>query len=135
MIAFQVDLVEATWKGGGRFRFDSSKLGLAQVGSSIALDAIVLCFPLPVISTLRLERKKKWSIGFIFWLGSLCVVVASIRLVLLHQVLRKTYDTRLNITDSHWPSLHRQIMLSYRLEAVVLSSQHPLSPVIKPQAD
>ena len=92
MTVSQADPVEATWKGGGRFRFGPSKLGLAQVESSIALDAIVLCFPLPVISTLRLERKKKWAIGFIFWLGSLCVVAATVRLVLLHQVLHKTYD-------------------------------------------
>lgn len=56
---------------GGRMRYDMSALGLAQVGSSIALDVIVLCFPLPIIIRMSLSGKKKCMVFLMFWLGAL----------------------------------------------------------------
>lgn len=55
----------------GTFRFDTVALGLAQVGTSIALDFVVLLFPLPVIWTLHMPPRRKIAIGMIFWLGAL----------------------------------------------------------------
>ncbi len=40
------DPISAAWTGQGRFRYDVSATGVAQVGTSIALDFAVLCFPL-----------------------------------------------------------------------------------------
>lgn len=93
LVLFQSDPFEASWKGGGRLRFDSAKLGLAQVGSSIALDVMVLCFPLPVISSLQLQTKKKWAVGIIFWLGSFCVLAAVVRMILLNQSIHMVLDS------------------------------------------
>lgn len=46
-------------------------LGEAQVGSSIALDILVLCLPLPVIFKLHMNNRKKMAVSLIFWLGAL----------------------------------------------------------------
>lgn len=52
-------------------RYDSTALGLAQVATSIALDVLVLCMPIPILFRLRMEPKRKWAVFFIFWLGIL----------------------------------------------------------------
>lgn len=52
-------------------RYDMPALGLAQVGSSIALDVVVLCFPLPIVFRMLLSRRKKFMVFFMFWLGAL----------------------------------------------------------------
>jgi hypothetical protein len=46
-------------------------VGLAQVGTSIALDVIVLTLPLPVIYRLNMKRTRKIAVALIFWLGAL----------------------------------------------------------------
>ncbi|KHO10626.1 hypothetical protein MAA_11772 [Metarhizium robertsii ARSEF 23] len=51
--------------------YDATALGLAQVGTNIALDVIVLCFPLPVISRLHMPTNRKMAVALIFWLGVL----------------------------------------------------------------
>lgn len=71
LLVFQVDPVSGAWTGVGRLRFDLAALALAQVGSSIALDIIVLCFPIPVIHRLQLKSSKKRAVAVIFWLGIL----------------------------------------------------------------
>ncbi|KAI1183939.1 hypothetical protein F5B17DRAFT_104779 [Nemania serpens] len=68
-------------------RYDSTALGLAQVATSIALDVLVLCMPIPVLFRLRMDPKRKWAVFFIFWLGIFCVVAAIVRLVLLSDSL------------------------------------------------
>jgi hypothetical protein len=70
LVLTQVDPISQSWKGG-RLRYDSAALGLAQVGTSISLDFLVLCLPLPVISTLQMAKKRKIAVGMIFWLGGL----------------------------------------------------------------
>jgi hypothetical protein len=46
-------------------------MGLAQVGSSIALDIVVLCFPLPIVFRMLLSPKRKFMVFAMFWLGAL----------------------------------------------------------------
>jgi hypothetical protein len=117
LVLFQSDPFEASWKGGGRLRFDSAKLGLAQVGSSIALDVMVLCFPLPVISRLQLQTKKKWAVGVIFWLGSFCVLAAIVRMILLNQSIHMVLDSVSFSQVCTYPSYYYtdfpQILISY----------------------
>lgn len=52
-------------------RWDMRALGLAQVYSSIALDIIVLCFPLPIVFRMLLSPRKKLMVFAMFWLGAL----------------------------------------------------------------
>lgn len=65
-----VDPISESWHGG-RMRYDMTALGLAQSGSSIALDIIVLCFPLPIVLRMLLSPRKKFMVFFMFWLGAL----------------------------------------------------------------
>lgn len=53
------------------WRLDPAIVGYTQVGSSLILDVIILCFPLPIISTLHMPTKRKVMVGAIFWLGIL----------------------------------------------------------------
>lgn len=53
------------------WRLDPTIVGYTQVGSSLILDVIILCFPLPIISTLHMPTKRKFMVGAIFWLGIL----------------------------------------------------------------
>lgn len=71
LVLIEGDPIGTSWGEPGRFRFDSVALGFAQVGTSIALDFTVLCLPLPILSRLHLQRKRKWAVIAIFWLGSL----------------------------------------------------------------
>lgn len=93
LVIFQLDPVSGAWTGIGRLRFDSAALGLGQVGTSIALDVVVLCFPLPVIHKLQLSTKKKWAVSTIFWLGAFCVIAAIVRLVLLNNAIHMVIDS------------------------------------------
>jgi hypothetical protein len=63
------------------WRLDPTIVGYTQVGSSLILDVIILCFPLPVISRLHMPRRRKILVGGIFWLGILSVKQLSPRLI------------------------------------------------------
>lgn len=56
-------------------RYDMTAMGLAQVGSSIALDVVVLCFPLPIVFSWLLSARKKCMVFLMFWLGALSVTL------------------------------------------------------------
>lgn len=77
LTALQGDPLDSPWQlNTGRFRYDIVSVGYAQVGSSIALDFLVLCFPLPVISRLRMAFARKMFVVLIFWLGILLVILS-----------------------------------------------------------
>ncbi len=84
MTALQGDPLDSPWQlNTGRFRYDIASVGYAQVGSSIALDFLVLCFPLPVISRLHMAFARKMSVVLIFWLGILLVIFSQPMISLL----------------------------------------------------
>ncbi|KAJ0120878.1 hypothetical protein J7T55_015614 [Diaporthe amygdali] len=91
------DPISESWHGG-RMRYDMTAMGLAQVGSSIALDVVVLCFPLPIVFSWLLSARKKCMVFFMFWLGAFCCVAAIIRLVLLEQTLQGFVESQQNIS-------------------------------------
>ena len=75
LVIFEGNPVSASWTGVGTFIFDTVKFGLAQVGTSIALDFVVLAYPLPILFGLHMQRRRKVAVGLIFWLGALYVVL------------------------------------------------------------
>ncbi|PVI03883.1 hypothetical protein DM02DRAFT_694976 [Periconia macrospinosa] len=93
LVVFQGNPVSASWTGKGTFNFDVVSFGLAQGGTSLALDVLILTFPLPMIWNLHLQRRCKIAVGIIFWLGGFCCVAAIVRLVLLIQVLHTTVSS------------------------------------------
>ncbi|ETS76583.1 hypothetical protein PFICI_11970 [Pestalotiopsis fici W106-1] len=89
LILVQIDPITVSDMTKVKLRFDSTAMGLAQVGTSITLDLLVLCLPIPVITRLNMNRSRKWALVFIFWLGVFCVVAAIMRLVFLKESLAK----------------------------------------------
>ncbi|MCJ1351571.1 MAG: hypothetical protein MMC33_001555 [Icmadophila ericetorum] len=87
LVLLEGNPIDTSWTGNGVFRFNVTSFGLAQVGTSIALDILVLVFPLPILYGLHMRTHRKVAIGLIFWLGAFCCVAAIIRLVFLHQTL------------------------------------------------
>ena len=63
--------VSAAWTGIGVLQFDTVRVGLSLGGSSIGLDLLVLCLPIPVILGLHMNTKKKLAVIGMFWLGLL----------------------------------------------------------------
>ncbi|KAI0101406.1 hypothetical protein GGR51DRAFT_575064 [Nemania sp. FL0031] len=96
LVITQVDPISQSWKGG-RLRYDSSALGLAQIGTSVGLDLVVLMFPLPMIYRLPMSASKKLSITLIFWLGAFCVIAAILRLVFLDQSIQEVVESQSNV--------------------------------------
>ncbi|KAI1411212.1 hypothetical protein F5Y13DRAFT_201420 [Hypoxylon sp. FL1857] len=88
LVLLQGKPVSASWTGKGVLQFSPNALGLSQVGTSIALDVIVLCFPLPVIFRLHMPTSRKVGLAMVFWLGIFCCVAAIVRMVLLKRVLQ-----------------------------------------------
>ncbi|KAI1479323.1 hypothetical protein F4774DRAFT_418908 [Daldinia eschscholtzii] len=98
LTAMQSDPVDSAWQPNtGTFRYDITAVGYAQVGSSIALDFLVLCFPLPVISRLHMAFARKMSVVLIFWLGIFCCVASIVRLVFLVQLLSAVVEAKESI--------------------------------------
>ncbi|KAF6222571.1 hypothetical protein HO133_000616 [Letharia lupina] len=101
----QGDPISASWMPGeGHLRWDSTALGLAQVGSSVALDFIILCFPIPVIFGLHMRTQRKVAIALIFWVGGFCCIAAIVRLVFINQSVRQVEKSEYAI---HVQSKHR----------------------------
>ncbi|KAI0099780.1 hypothetical protein GGR51DRAFT_391100 [Nemania sp. FL0031] len=98
LILFYGDPISKSWDASvGHWRYDPVPVGLANVGTSIGLDIVVLSLPLPMIYKLHLPTKKKIALGLIFWLGSFCCIAAIVRVILLHQVLQGVADAATNI--------------------------------------
>ncbi|KUI58939.1 hypothetical protein VP1G_06167 [Cytospora mali] len=84
--------ISEPWSGHASFPYDTTALGLAQVGTNIGLDIVVLCFPLPVISRLHMPIGRKTAVSLIFWLGAFCCIASIVRLVLLKRSLAIIVD-------------------------------------------
>ncbi|OTA96135.1 hypothetical protein M434DRAFT_28222 [Hypoxylon sp. CO27-5] len=91
------DPISKAWTGQGVWRYDVTAVGLANVGTSICLDVVVLCLPMTVITRLNLPARNKIAISLIFWLGAFCCVCSIVRLVLLDKVLREVVESASNI--------------------------------------
>ncbi|QLI72865.1 uncharacterized protein G6M90_00g093450 [Metarhizium brunneum] len=106
--------VSEPWSGHVSLPYDATALGLAQVGTNIALDVIVLCFPLPVIARLHMPTNRKMAVALIFWLGVFCCVASVARLVLLKKSLAVIIEDpaqHICINTDLQVDLHRQLTL------------------------
>jgi hypothetical protein len=81
------DPVDAAWKDAARahHRFNFNNWYLAYSGFSILFDIIILCLPLPVISTLRINTRQKLSVLAIFWLGGFVCISAVVRFIFFYR--------------------------------------------------
>ncbi|KAI1398166.1 hypothetical protein F4819DRAFT_498910 [Hypoxylon fuscum] len=91
------DPISKAWTGVGVWRYDAEATGLANVGTSVCFDILVLCLSLPFIFKLHLPTRKKITVSLIFWVGAFCCICSIARLVLLHKVLHEVVDSASNI--------------------------------------
>ncbi|CAG8953638.1 hypothetical protein HYFRA_00010097 [Hymenoscyphus fraxineus] len=63
--------------------------------TNVALDAIILCLPLPLIWHLQTNLRKKLQLSFVFTLGSFIFIISILRVVAVK---------RLNPLDDNWDS-------------------------------
>lgn len=89
LLIFQGNTVKGTFRGTAVWVVDTTQLGLAQAWSSIVLDVLILCYPLPMIFNLQMKTNRKIALAMIFWLGLFCCVSAAIRLVLVKENIEK----------------------------------------------
>ncbi|PVH94064.1 hypothetical protein DM02DRAFT_618862 [Periconia macrospinosa] len=80
------DPIDSSFRDAARakHRFNFNAWYLSYSGLSIFFDVVILCFPLPVIRTLRVNTKRKLSIIGIFWLGGFVCVSAIVRFVFFY---------------------------------------------------
>ncbi|KAE8313973.1 hypothetical protein BDV41DRAFT_563902 [Aspergillus transmontanensis] len=72
----------------------------AQSATSIALNVVVLLFPLPMLWFLPMSPHRVWDLILVYVLGALCCAAAIIRLVLLHASIAKE-ATDLSVVHIH----------------------------------
>jgi hypothetical protein len=96
------DPIEAAWKdaASAHHRFDFYTWYLCYSGLSILFDVIILCYPIPMIKSLRVNTKQKISILGIFWLGGFVCVSAIIRFVFLYNQIYRLTDFGKNTYSS-----------------------------------
>ncbi|KAE8381678.1 hypothetical protein BDV26DRAFT_289309 [Aspergillus bertholletiae] len=111
LVLLEGDPISRPWTGKGRFRFDQVAMEFAQSGSSIALDVVILLFPLPMLWSLSLSPQRKWEIALIYLLGALCCAAAAVRLVLIHASISK------EATDITIVHLHSKQLIFMIIEA------------------
>ncbi|KAF2273323.1 uncharacterized protein EI97DRAFT_461205 [Westerdykella ornata] len=75
-----------------KHRFDFNAWYISYSGLSILFDVIILCFPIPMIKSLKVTTKEKISILGIFWLGGFVCVSAIIRFVFLYNSIYRLTD-------------------------------------------
>ncbi|KAJ4288912.1 hypothetical protein N0V90_011253 [Kalmusia sp. IMI 367209] len=53
----------------------------------LVLDISILCFPIPAIITLHMEKGRKLALIAIFWMGAFCCVAEAVRIYYFHKFL------------------------------------------------
>ena len=88
------DPIDSSWKNAAaaKHRFDFNSWYLWYCGMSIFFDLAILCFPLPVIRTLKVNTRRKASIMAIFWLGGFVCISAIVRFVLFYRSINGLTD-------------------------------------------
>ena len=112
--------------------------GLAQAGTSLALDICILLLPIPFIRNLHLQRRRKVAVAVIFWLGGFCCIAAIVRLALLREVLSTTVTSAEDgynlLCESGYPSFNVVYIISESDVVVrpVIQSKAYIFTVIEP---
>ncbi|KAK3308461.1 uncharacterized protein B0T15DRAFT_392688 [Chaetomium strumarium] len=112
------------------FCLDNVTVWYVMAGVNIATDIALFCMPIPVISTLRLPKRQKALLFFVFTLGIFPCAVSIYRI----KTLREAAKTR----DATWHNVNAAIFSFLELSVGVITVCLPtLRPVLRrawPQA-
>jgi hypothetical protein len=70
---FSANPVSNFWNEYGHTTINFGVWSITMSAIDVALDAIVLCLPIPMIRNLKISTRRKISLLGIFWLGLLYV--------------------------------------------------------------
>ncbi|KAL3465028.1 hypothetical protein BJX64DRAFT_285895 [Aspergillus heterothallicus] len=93
-----------------------------NAGMNIATDVAILILPIPVLSHLRLPRRQKVGVIFVFATGSFACVTSMVRLNYLTRATKSTDPTEDNGPIAAWS----QIELNMGIICSCLPPLHPL---------
>jgi len=119
----------------GHFIINPTDFHISQAWTSLILDVITLCFPLPMIRTLQMPLRRKLLVSMIFGLGSFCCIAAAVRLYFLYAEIHFLLNSKSNFFLA-FPKITREWIWS-KIEpnasiiAACLPSYTPLFPGIK----
>jgi len=83
---FQSWPISQNWTGVGRNLMNYPDMYLALGATDLAIDVVILCMPMPVIKSLKLEAKKKITVACILGLGFLSVIASGVRINYVNQI-------------------------------------------------
>ncbi|KAI4869231.1 hypothetical protein F4820DRAFT_444353 [Hypoxylon rubiginosum] len=68
------------WTLGETYTINYGAFLTSFAAIDLALDIVILCLPIPVIHSLQMNRRRKFLLLGVFWMGFFCVVATSVRL-------------------------------------------------------
>ncbi|KAF2866150.1 hypothetical protein BDV95DRAFT_214116 [Massariosphaeria phaeospora] len=94
IVLLSTDPFDAAWRDASRarHRFDFNAWYVTYSGLSIFFDVVILCFPIPMVRSLRVNTRQKISILGIFWLGGFVCISAIVRFVFLYNSIYQLTD-------------------------------------------
>ncbi|KAH8602298.1 hypothetical protein B0O99DRAFT_735736 [Bisporella sp. PMI_857] len=103
---------------------------ISHASLDLFFDVVILSFPLPVISSLKMGVNRKFAIIGIFWLGFFCVIAEAVRIYYFHQFL---YEDLAHHADAFGPVV-ANIFIWSRIEpccSVVAACLPTFGPLLK----
>ncbi|CAG8975328.1 hypothetical protein HYALB_00005658 [Hymenoscyphus albidus] len=107
--------ISQAWKFGGHYNLNYGNQALAFACFDILLDVITLCLPLPVISSLRLDKRHKVNIIAIFWTGIFCIFAASVRIYFTYGLGH--FGNKQAISDEHFSYVSVNVLIWGEIES------------------
>ncbi|OJJ33943.1 hypothetical protein ASPWEDRAFT_173377 [Aspergillus wentii DTO 134E9] len=77
----------------------------------ITTDLVIVVLPMPVITRLRLPKRQKWALVFVFGLGFFVCAMSIVRLVTLVRLVNSTDETRSNALTALWSSIEADVAI------------------------
>ncbi|PVI05588.1 hypothetical protein DM02DRAFT_685393 [Periconia macrospinosa] len=125
--------ISATWKVESKVRscMDMSTFYTIQASINVAVDLLLLVFPMPLLRILNIDKRKKIALVLIFSIGIIPLVASVIRLVEIVVVSHMDAMAKLSEDPSWrwaWVPVWGQIEVDVGIVAASLPS---LSPLLK----
>ncbi|KAI5860888.1 hypothetical protein GGS23DRAFT_579367 [Durotheca rogersii] len=105
---FQCTPIESFWMARPEDCIDQHSFYLASAVINVVGDVTVLALPLPVIWGLHTSRGKKWTLSFLFLLGTFVCIASIFRIVGVYEI-DPTDFTYSNVSGGLWSTIEVEI--------------------------
>ncbi|KAK2594414.1 hypothetical protein QQS21_007868 [Conoideocrella luteorostrata] len=98
--------------------------------TNVALDAVILCLPLPLIWRLKINLKKKLQLTLIFTLGSFIFVISILRVVAAYKL--HPLGDKPDSTDNNWDSIDVELWaIAESAVSIITISLPVMRPILR----